>query len=225
MPTLIECPSCRRQLQVPDELIGRQVQCPSCNLTFTTTAAGTGQPPRMSPLAGSPGAPPLSGEGQGAGILALGGPGTEDEARRARARSRVIAPAICLLIVGILGILSPLQFVLSLKTLNREALEKQIAASNPPKNAQEREMQEKIVDVMMNLKEGNGYIIGALLAGVALVIALAGGLMLARKARWLSLTGSVLAMVYLPCCCLGLPIGIWSLIVLLSPDVTAAYRT
>ena len=30
MSMIVNCPSCERQLRVPDELQGRQVKCPTC---------------------------------------------------------------------------------------------------------------------------------------------------------------------------------------------------
>jgi predicted Zn finger-like uncharacterized protein len=41
MPTVISCPSCSKQLKVPDELIGRNVKCPGCKETFTAQAGGS----------------------------------------------------------------------------------------------------------------------------------------------------------------------------------------
>jgi uncharacterized protein YbaR (Trm112 family) len=34
MSLIIDCPSCRRKLRVPDELVGQQVKCPTCNEIF-----------------------------------------------------------------------------------------------------------------------------------------------------------------------------------------------
>ena len=34
MAQVIDCPSCRRTLRVPDDLQGSQVKCPSCGVTF-----------------------------------------------------------------------------------------------------------------------------------------------------------------------------------------------
>src|SRR5215475_13421618 len=39
MSQLITCPECKKHLQVPDDLIGKQVQCPECKHTFTATAS------------------------------------------------------------------------------------------------------------------------------------------------------------------------------------------
>jgi len=40
---LIICPSCQRQLRVPDEAAGNQVKCPSCQTVFASTSAATGE--------------------------------------------------------------------------------------------------------------------------------------------------------------------------------------
>ncbi len=35
MPNLIRCPSCNRQLRVPENLLGKKVKCPACQGMFT----------------------------------------------------------------------------------------------------------------------------------------------------------------------------------------------
>lgn len=42
MPEIVRCPSCQRQLQVPDNFAGQKVQCPKCAATFV--AAGSAAP-------------------------------------------------------------------------------------------------------------------------------------------------------------------------------------
>src|SRR5438132_14267685 len=39
MQILVACSSCSRQLRVPENLLGRLVQCPSCGNKFTATRA------------------------------------------------------------------------------------------------------------------------------------------------------------------------------------------
>jgi GYF domain 2 len=70
---------------------------------------------------------------------------------------------------------------------------------------------------------------GAALAGVGLVLAglmLLGGIKMKRLESYgLAMTAAVLAM--LPCslcCVLGLPLGIWSLVVLTKPEVKSAFH-
>ncbi|MCI0460620.1 MAG: zinc-ribbon domain-containing protein [Gemmataceae bacterium] len=42
MPKTTFCQQCGQELQIPDELMGRMVKCPSCGTTFVATAAGGG---------------------------------------------------------------------------------------------------------------------------------------------------------------------------------------
>lgn len=44
MATLLSCPSCRAEMQVPDSLLGRQVRCPTCRAVFECQADGTAAP-------------------------------------------------------------------------------------------------------------------------------------------------------------------------------------
>ena len=37
MANTIPCPSCRRELRLPEVLIGKLVQCPACGMTFTAS--------------------------------------------------------------------------------------------------------------------------------------------------------------------------------------------
>src|SRR5437879_4667466 len=48
MPEVIDCPQCERKLRVPDELLGRAVQCPTCGATFA--APGVIVAPAIAPL-------------------------------------------------------------------------------------------------------------------------------------------------------------------------------
>jgi ribosomal protein S27E len=40
MQEVINCPSCQRRLQVPDSLVGQDVQCPTCGATFVAALGG-----------------------------------------------------------------------------------------------------------------------------------------------------------------------------------------
>jgi hypothetical protein len=40
MQEIVNCPSCQRKLQVPDSLLGQDVQCPTCGATFTAGSGG-----------------------------------------------------------------------------------------------------------------------------------------------------------------------------------------
>jgi hypothetical protein len=70
MTEIISCPGCRRKLQVPETLLGQDVQCPSCSRTFVA-ATGSIQvaPPRPEEPApaweGAPGERRQAAEGPG----------------------------------------------------------------------------------------------------------------------------------------------------------------
>jgi hypothetical protein len=55
MQEIINCPSCQRKLQVPEALLGQDVQCPTCGATFTATLGGqTSAPAAAEPPAVGP---------------------------------------------------------------------------------------------------------------------------------------------------------------------------
>ncbi len=51
MSTVIACPQCRQNLQVPPEMLGKEVRCPGCQHIFTADADGVraGVPPLTVP--------------------------------------------------------------------------------------------------------------------------------------------------------------------------------
>ncbi|MBI2807182.1 MAG: hypothetical protein HYX68_19545 [Planctomycetes bacterium] len=60
MSQLIACPECKKHLQVPDELMGKKVQCPECKHTFTATAPGEGDHSKTGTTSSAPPPPPPS---------------------------------------------------------------------------------------------------------------------------------------------------------------------
>lgn len=65
----------------------------------------------------------------------------------------------------------------------------------------------------------------AIATACSLVIILGAIKMRSATSRGLAMTGSILAMIpcTTSCCLLGLPIGIWAVVVLMNPDVKAAF--
>lgn len=131
MSTVAECPSCARKLRVPEDLLGRKVQCPSCGTQFMATSPDSA-PAKVPDDAPAP-VPedddePRSKERQ----LSPQGddeqrPGTrrepveeeyEDEPRRRRRRSwekpgKVQAIAIMMLVGGILATITSLSWLVT----------------------------------------------------------------------------------------------------------------
>ena len=63
MPSIIDCPSCSRKLQVPDALLGQQVRCPTCTSVFEALATAKPPPeePSSKPLPLTLPSPPATG--------------------------------------------------------------------------------------------------------------------------------------------------------------------
>jgi hypothetical protein len=53
MPEVLSCPKCDRKLQVPESLMGQDVQCPTCGATFLAQLGGS-TAPAGPPAASSP---------------------------------------------------------------------------------------------------------------------------------------------------------------------------
>ena len=118
---------------------------------------------------------------------------------------RVSAPAIGLMVTGGLSVLTTLVFMAMM------AVGGAATFADP-------EMRDALpgIGVFMAVS------IVALILEVAIIFA---GLQMRNlRSWWLSMIGSILAMLpCLPCCLLGLPIGIWAVIVLIDEDVKRAF--
>lgn len=71
-----------------------------------------------------------------------------------------------------------------------------------------------------------GGIVGSLIGiGAAVFLWVAAGKMSRLESHNLALVAAIVAMVpcVSPCCCLGLPIGIWTVIMLSKPEVKSAF--
>jgi hypothetical protein len=232
-------------LRVPDNLIGSKVRCPQCKTVFTANAVDDN--PDAPPAAGS--APPPSRPSAAPRAAAPPGPITErpsqppqrrperepdeedepafeeapddddDRGRRPRrsvskdrARGMVMAPAIILLVVGGLGLLAAAVNTLLQLVNTAPPGAMGLPGAAPPPGVDQ-----------------TAYKIGAMVGATigfpwSLVILLGGIQMLRLRGRAMAIAGSAVAMVPCsPCCILGLPIGIWSLIVLNKEEVIRAF--
>jgi predicted Zn finger-like uncharacterized protein len=116
MPTVIACPSCQKQLKVPDELIGRPVKCPGCKETFTAQLPST-PAPAQEEVVEKPrkkAAPPPEEEEEPR-KPARRRDDDDDDDRPSRRRGPAMQPHRGVLML-ILGLVAALGFVLSLPT-------------------------------------------------------------------------------------------------------------
>lgn len=229
MPEQVRCPSCDATLRVPDNLLGKNVKCPKCQKTFT---AEMDEPEELEEVGREP-AP------SGARRRSRPAEDIEDEEelpseeerdeeyedrprrrrggrRRAAAVSAVAGPAISLIVLGGFDIfLVLLDMVLSLTGFNFVPGGAKRGAG--PGAGPNFDFGSQPVWVVVP-----GHILGLCLAALILT----GGLKMRQLQSYgLAITASILAI--LPCgncCCIGLPLGIWALVVLNRPEVKDAFR-
>jgi hypothetical protein len=135
-------------------------------------------------------------------------PGTSSAGNSGQA---VAGPAMGLIVVGVVGlVMSVAGLVINLTG----------AATNLPgmdPNARE----------FVRVFAGTLGIISTIVSIILSGIILWGGAKMKQLENYaLAITASVLAMIpcLSPCCLLGLPLGIWALVILLKPEVKAAFR-
>lgn len=108
MPITVHCDSCRRELRVPDELLGKLVKCPSCGHTFTAIEQDAVAVPVAGPADSAPPARPAD---QPARPPRRVEPDEEDDDYERRPRSdqkpgKVQAIGIMMLIGGIMALIT-----------------------------------------------------------------------------------------------------------------------
>jgi hypothetical protein len=152
----------------------------------------------------------------------------------AKAQQLVKAPAIALIVAGVLTFFVNLGMPVALfigesiapnnlESRNRQAYFESARVGNPSYAAAMAGPSERI-------SEDQSMMIGAFtvlcLAVPSAVAVLAGFSMLRLKSYWVSIAGSCAIMVggATFCCIGGIPIGVWSLVILFKPDVSSYFR-
>ena len=129
-----------------------------------------------------------------------------------QAAKLVQGPGVFLIIVGALGV------TLHLISLLARALHLTFAQPNSTGYPD--------LDNAMNLLAGGaGVALSALAIGLNVLTALGGLRMIKLKNYSLCFAASVIALLpcQSPCCCLGIPAGIWALVVLSRPEIKSAF--
>ena len=139
------------------------------------------------------------------------------EAPDANALNLVSGPATGLLIVGILCALASLWGMIS----NLLGIGFGAAGAAPPPN-----MPPQFTQYIQMMSGGVGLVINIIALALAGLYIFASVKMRKLESYGLVMTATILSM--LPCtsscCCVGLPIGIWILVVLAKPEVKAAFH-
>jgi hypothetical protein len=222
------CPSCQRLLRVPDEAAGAQAQCPECGTVAAVPAAGPAAPSGGEGPTG-PGGPSASSPFGPAGQQPSRPPGEENPyqapsayspyAQRpygpaeaaALAAARVSGPATALLVTGWLWIV--LQACGTVANLAQVGMQFPFGRQQP-------------MPVAPEVFLGINLVTGLISIGMGVLIVVGATKMRNLESYSLSMTAAIVAMIPCSgCCLLGLPFGIWALVVLNDPWVKSAFRS
>jgi len=146
-----------------------------------------------------PGAPPMFAPSSGSG-----------------AAQAVSAPAVCLMVTAILGMLN------SVVGVGFNLVGVKFPGLDLPRDPQFAEF-ERFVEIFSGTV---GTISGLISLAVGAFILVGAYRMMKLRSHGLAVAASIIAMIpcVSPCCCLGLPFGIWALVVLFRPEVKAAFH-
>lgn len=136
-----------------------------------------------------------------------------------QAKDAVSVPAVFLIITGVVGLIV-VGMNLWMRTKGVDFLRQVV--ENDPNFAQSRPQMEQF---LAQLEARSGWI-GIGLSLVTSVVTIFGGIQMRNLRLYgLAIAASIVAMLPIagPCCCIGLPVGIWSLVVLLKPEVKSAF--
>lgn len=226
----VECPHCKQRLRVPGSAAGIRIHCPDCNGVIEVPAKtgiseepakpwGTPASPAKTDISEEPAKPwsrpaDVDEEDRPTRRSRDDDDNFADDIRRRRsadAGSRVIAPAICMLIVAILGFGVSVFNVVSA-----------LAFAPPPVDPNAP----PFVQEIMKGTHGTQAAVIQSAFSMLFVVTVLGSVQMMRRKMWaLALAVSVFSMInFASCCCiLRLPFGIWSLITLVNPEVKESF--
>ncbi len=203
------CTHCGRLLRTPSDTTGKQAKCPECSAITPIPASCAGPPDSDAEGSFAPGEAPTLGPGDAENFYHTSGPAKQPRQPNQQSaqwiHSRVSGPAVGLIVAGALSI------ALSTASLPLQAL--RFAIFPFPR-------------LLMPFGFAGGI---GLAAGIPLGIVIIIGAVRMKNLQsyGFAMTAAILAMIpcLTPCCALGLPFGIWALVVLSDPQVKAAFRS
>jgi phage FluMu protein Com len=210
------CSRCGKLLRTENDTVGRMAQCPQCSaLTQVPEASETPSFVPASSDAGGPSSPGgvyagsagYQGAYQAAG---LGSPSQGHPGGQMYALNRVSAPAVCLIVTAVLGLCLQVLGILA-NIFNVGLMAHQMGNRGH-------------VPIVFTGPIAIGF--GAL--GIILtIVVLVGAIRMKNLESYgLAMTASILALIPCtsPCCLLGLPFGIWAIVVLSDPVVKTSFK-
>ncbi|HXG11286.1 MAG TPA: hypothetical protein VNK04_16135 [Gemmataceae bacterium] len=153
--------------------------------------------------------------------------------RTSEATGRLTLPGVFLIVVGALNLIAAIGLLLIglfFTTIPPEEFDKMV--QQDPAQRQRMEMlreEDWSTQDLLNIYIYGGLGSGAVVLVASLLIVIGGVCMLARRGRVMAILGSITAglpcISPLSCCLVGMAIGIWAVVVLLSPDGKTAFES
>jgi hypothetical protein len=204
MPEIIQCPSCQRELQVPEDFIGKPVKCPACGLNFVTSKESQAQPLRRAT------------EVLGPSAVGLVAPTAE-----LPGRGLVIAAAIGLLIFAIAELaIDVFQSVFVAFVDLKDFFQRNPNARAIYSDEQLEQMSDPAMITLIVL-------LGAI-CGIMALVTIVGAIQMMRLRTWgLALAGAICPLFHINsyCCCLGGEfVSLFAIIVLCLPNTRALFQ-
>jgi hypothetical protein len=149
-----------------------------------------------------------------------------------RARRKVSVPGTLIMLNGLLGIVLWVgftAFTLANPLWPVEFMRK--VAADQPAGQQKQDLENRATELENKLKEDpSGNTVSTAVQGFILValnaVAVIGGLRMRSLGSWgWGMAGSIVSLIPIAtgCCCTGMPLGLWGLIVLVNEDVKAGF--
>lgn len=175
-------------------------------------ALGVSTPPQQTSPAFSPGVSPQANPAYGSGFRSAM-PGISESA----VDSKLNAPAIGILVTGLLGACLSLYGIIDELFGSKNKVE--IPTDLSPG-------MERILKSLVDLLEAFSVHLNLLALILGVFTLMAGVRMRQRRSYGLVIVGIIFGMLpcLSPCCCTGLPFGIWALVVLSNPEVRNSFR-
>jgi len=211
------CSRCDRMLRTDDDTVGRMAQCPECGGQTqvpepdTTDLHSSSWSSAGDSSSVSPSPEPAGSTGYQNPYQTAAGRGPGYSGNALYALKRISAPATCLMVTAVLGLLFQVAGIFG------HAM--RFGPFMPP-----AVQKEWMLMAFMGPPAIAFIAIGVIMSIVVLVGAIK---MKGLENYGLALTASILALIPCtsPCCFLGLPFGIWALVVLSDPVVKAAFKS
>jgi phage FluMu protein Com len=221
MSVEFRCSQCGKLLRTDDGAIGRQAQCPECGAVTTVPESSEPSEPSASPFGQQGGEnpfgvpPPADSQGaenpyQSPATPTYLPPGPM-QGDTAAAAQRVAGPATALIVVSILAIV-----------LQVGATIVNIVGFAAGQGAQHQR-----IDMFPMWAGGGIHLVSGAFGVIIAVLVLIGAMKMKKLENYpFAMASAIIAMIpcFWPCCILGLPFGIWALIVLGDSSVKAAFR-